>query len=50
MTGSTNWTRTSGKGTSFDPQNTIRIAFDWDDEEKRVVVGYIGRHQKNRRS
>ena len=39
-----------GKGTSFDPQNTIRIAFDWDDEAKRVVVGYIGRHQKNRRS
>ena len=39
-----------GKGTSFDPQNTIRIAFDWDENEKRVVVGYIGRHQKNRRS
>ncbi len=39
-----------GKGTSFDPQNTIRIAFDWDDEANRVVVGYIGRHQKNRRS
>ena len=39
-----------GKGTSFDPQNTIRIAFDWDEEGKRVVVGYIGRHQKNRRS
>ena len=39
-----------GKGTTRDPQNTIRIAFDWDEEEKRVVVGYIGRHQKNRRS
>ena len=39
-----------GKGTSFDPQHTIRIAFDWDNEEKRVVVGFIGRHQKNRRS
>ena len=39
-----------GKGTSFDPQNTIRIAFDWDEQEQRVVVGYIGRHQKNRRS
>ena len=22
-----------GKGTSFDPQNTIRVAFDWDEEE-----------------
>ena len=39
-----------GKGTRFDPQNTIRVAFDWDEEEQRVVVGYIGRHQKNRRS
>ena len=39
-----------GKGTSFDPQNTIRIAFDWDDELKQVIVGYVGRHQRNRRS
>lgn len=39
-----------GKGTSYDPQNTIRIAFAWDKDEKRVVVGYIGRHQKNRKS
>ncbi len=39
-----------GKGTSFDPQQTIRIAFDWDDELKQVIVGYLGRHQRNRRS
>ena len=39
-----------GKGTSHDPQNTIRIAFDWDDERRRVVVGYIGMHQRNRKS
>ena len=39
-----------GKGISYDPQNTIRIAFDWDDDRKRVVVGYIGMHQRNRKS
>ena len=39
-----------GKGASFDPQQTIRIAFDWDDELKQVIVGYLGRHQRNRRS
>lgn len=39
-----------GKGAGFDPQNTIRIAFAWDDERQQVVVGYIGRHQRNRQS
>lgn len=39
-----------GKGTSHDPQNTIRIAFAWDDERRRVVVGFIGMHQRNRKS
>ena len=39
-----------GKGTSFDPQKTIRIAFDWDDDLKQVIVGFLGRHQRNRRS
>ncbi len=39
-----------GKGTSFDPHQTIRIAFDWDDELKQVIVGFVGRHQKNRTS
>ncbi len=39
-----------GKGTSKDPQNTVRIAFAWDDERRRVVVGYIGMHQRNRKS
>ena len=33
-----------------DPQKTIRIAFAWDEERKQVIVGYIGRHQKSRRS
>ena len=39
-----------GKGTSFDPQNTIRIAFAWDDDLRKVIVGYVGLHQRNRRS
>ena len=39
-----------GKGTSFDPHQTIRIAFDWDDELNQVIVGFVGRHQKNRNS
>ena len=39
-----------GKGTSFDPHQIIRIAFDWDDDLKQVIVGFVGRHQRNRRS
>ena len=38
------------KGTSHDPQNTIRIAFEWDDDLNKVVVGFLGLHQRNRRS
>ena len=39
-----------GKGNGRDPKNTIRIAFAWDEEDNRVVVGYIGRHQRNSQS
>ena len=35
-----------GKGTTFDARYTIRIAFDWDRERRRVIVGYLGRHQQ----
>ena len=38
------------KGNSRNPQNTIRIAFAWDDERSQVVVGYVGLHQRNRGS
>ena len=34
------------KGASKDARHTIRIAFDWDNDEKVVVVGYIGQHQE----
>ena len=36
---------TIGKGVGEDPVNTIRIAFYWDRQRERVVVGYIGQHQ-----
>lgn len=39
-----------GKGNSHDPRYTIRIAFAWDETKDRVVVGFVGVHQKNRRS
>jgi len=36
-----------GRGSSFDPKSTIRIAFHYDSDSKTVVIGYIGMHQKN---
>ena len=38
------------RGTSRDVKATIRIAFAWDDENGKVIVGYIGRHQKTGQS
>ena len=35
-----------GKGTNFDARYTIRIAFDWDNDVRQVIIGYIGRHQQ----
>lgn len=39
-----------GKGRIRSDRNIIRIAFEWDEQFKRVVVGFIGRHQRNRNS
>ena len=39
-----------GKGNSYDPKNTLRVAFAWDDERSKVIVGYIGHHQRTRSS
>ena len=36
---------TIGKGTGGDPVNTIRIAFYWDRQREKVVIGYIGQHR-----
>ncbi len=38
------------RGTGRDVKATIRIAFAWDDENHKVIVGYIGRHQKTGQS
>ena len=37
------------KGTGRDA-NVIRIAFAWDADSERVIVGYVGPHQRNRAS
>ncbi len=35
------------KGIRNDEKSTMRIAFDWDDAEGKVVIGYVGKHQPN---
>ena len=35
-----------GTGSSKDARYTIRIAFEWDKSEERIVIGYIGQHQQ----
>ena len=39
-----------GKGTGHDPKHTIRIAFAWDEQNERVIVGFVGRHQRTQLS
>ena len=36
------------KGVDNKESHTIRIAWDWDDEQKMAVVGYIGKHQPSK--
>lgn len=38
------------RGAGTDPRATIRVAFAWSPAEKKIVVGYIGQHQKNTHS
>ena len=38
------------KGTSGNPQFSIRMAFAWDSDQKKVIMGYIGPHQRNQAS
>lgn len=38
------------EGDDFDPRYSLRVAFFFDPEGKRVVVGHIGKHQRNRKS
>ncbi|MDE2765275.1 MAG: hypothetical protein OXI25_02445 [Chloroflexota bacterium] len=39
-----------GNGTRGNPQWMIRIAFAWDPELEKVIVGYVGPHQKTQAS
>jgi hypothetical protein len=39
-----------GYGTSRRPEEAIRIAFAWDSIRERIVIGYIGQHQKSTKS
>ncbi len=41
---------TIGKGVGEDPVNAIRIAFYWDRQQERVVIGYIGQHKPDANS
>lgn len=36
-----------GTGSNRDARFTIRIAFAWDSDLKKVIVGFIGQHQKD---
>jgi len=39
-----------GYGTSPEPRHTIRIAFFFDENIEKVVIGYVGQHQATRKS
>ncbi len=39
-----------GEGSKGDPQIMIRIGFAWDDDIHKVIVGYIGLHQRTKAS
>lgn len=34
-------------GRSRDAEETIRIAFSWEPKVQKVVIGFIGQHQRN---
>ena len=38
------------KGQDHDPRHTLRIGFHWEPESEQIVVGYIGQHQRTRRT
>lgn len=39
-----------GRGNSHKAKGNIRIAFAWDEDQGKLIVGYIGRHQPTGRS
>jgi len=38
------------KGIGTDPSHCIRIAFAWDEEKRRIILGFLGQHQRNTKS
>ncbi|MBI5162595.1 MAG: hypothetical protein HY985_01685 [Magnetospirillum sp.] len=45
--GKPNWLKEHiGIGTGTDPRSNIRIAFYFDDTERKVIVGFVGQHQE----
>jgi hypothetical protein len=39
-----------GTGASKDARHTIRIGFAWDKDDKLVIIGFIGQHQRSRKT
>ncbi len=39
-----------GRGKSYKAKGNIRIGFTWNESRQKVIVGYIGRHQKTGQS
>lgn len=35
-----------GTGSGTDPRHTIRVAFAYDEEREKVIIGYVGQHQR----
>ncbi len=35
-----------GTGTNKDPRYTIRIAFTWEPRQRKIIIGFIGQHQR----
>jgi len=45
--GRTIWlTEHLGTGSSKEPRRTIRLGFCWDDDSRKVVIGFLGQHQQ----
>lgn len=39
-----------GRGSNTDPRLSVRIGFKWLEEEEKVLIGFVGQHQRNRAS
>ncbi len=39
-----------GRGSNTDPRLSVRIGFKWVEDEEKVLIGFVGQHQRNRAS